>query len=76
MKILRDWAIAQRLGSQPVTDWRCVHERESSAALSRQPQRGSAAPYLPVPTTGGSLGAITHWGDNVRVEAPADGKGH
>ena len=29
---------------------------------SRQPQRGSAAPYH------GRLGAMTRWGDNVRVE--------
>ena len=36
---------------------------------SRQPQRGSAAPYH------GKLGATTRWGDKVRVEGPANGDG-
>ena len=34
---------------------------------SRQPQRGPAAPYH------GKLGAAIRWGDEVRVEAPANG---
>ena len=36
---------------------------------SRQPQRGSAAPYH------GRLGATTRWGDKVRVEGHANGDG-
>lgn len=36
---------------------------------SRQPQRGSAAPYH------GRLGATTRWGDKVRVEGHANGNG-
>ena len=35
---------------------------------SRQPQCGSEAPYH------GRLGAIPRWGDNVRVEGPANGR--